>query len=191
MRPGAFEHAWQVAQTAVELHDGLPDWEVVSERMIRSIEDYSGDLFASTQIGHTAEQAALHRPDLAIVSCDATILASIEVELSIKSAARLAAICRGWARAPHVDRVYYLAATGPGRAVKRAVESERATNRIRVLDLDQAHLLATEVDEEEREREAAREVGMGEEAPAPTSTPGPHRESRIMADMRALQEQYR
>jgi hypothetical protein len=191
VRPGAFEHAWQVAQAAVELHNRLPDWDVISERMIRSIEGYTGEVFASAQIGHTAERPALHRPDLAIVSSDAMVLASIEIELSIKSAARLVAICRGWARAPHVDRVYYLAATGPGRAVKRAVKSAHATDKINVLNLDQAQLLVTDVRERKKARESSREIRIYEQAPAHLSTPGARQESRIMADMRALAEQYR
>lgn len=147
IRPGGFEHAWQVAQAAVELHDGLPDWDVMSERMIRSIEADSGEPFASAQLGHTSDKSALHRPDLALISPDAAILASVEIELSIKSTARLATICRGWARARHVNSVYYLAATGPGRAVKRAVQAMHATDCINVLDLDQTHQLAAELRE--------------------------------------------
>jgi hypothetical protein len=69
----------------------------------------------------------------------------IEVELSTKSASRLAAICRGWARARHVNTVYYLAAPGPARAVERAVHSTNATDRIRVLGLDDIPLLAKEL----------------------------------------------
>lgn len=145
VRPGAFEHAWQVAQAAVELHDGLSGWEVISERMIRSIEAYTGEPLASAQIDHTGERSTLHRPDLALISSDAEILASIEIELSIKSAARLTTICRGWARARHVNSVYYLAAAGPGRAVKRAAKAAHATDHISVLDLDQVHLLAAEL----------------------------------------------
>lgn len=145
IRPGGFEHAWQVAQAAVELHDRLPDWDVMSERMVRSIEAYTGEPLASAQLGHTTERPTLHRPDLALISPDATILASIEIELSIKSATRLAAICRGWVRARHVNSIYYLAASGPGRAVKRAVQAVHATDRINVLNLDQTHQLAAEL----------------------------------------------
>jgi hypothetical protein len=190
VRPGGFEHAWQVAHTAVELDSRLLGWEVLSERTIRLIEGCTGDMFASAQISRTAEQPALHRPDLALLSPDAGILISIEIELSIKSAARLTTICRGWARAPHIDGVYYLAATGPGRAVKRAVESVHATDRISVLDLDQTRLLATEV----RERDKSRRIKIDEEAktrPCTTDLPNPNRESRLMDDMRALQERYR
>jgi hypothetical protein len=32
VRPGGFEHAWQVAHTAVELYLSLPGWQVLSER---------------------------------------------------------------------------------------------------------------------------------------------------------------
>jgi hypothetical protein len=184
VRPGAFEHAWQVAQVAVELQACLPGWEVISERMIRSIEAYTGEPLASAQIDHKGKQSTLHRPDLALISSDAEILASIEIELSIKSSARLNTICRGWARARHVNSVYYLAAAGPGRAVKRAIGAVRGTEYINVLNIDQAHLLAAQV----CERKEAREIKVDERALARISTPGPHRESRVMTDMRALRE---
>lgn len=187
VRPGGFEHAWQVAQAAVELQACLPDWDVMSERMIRSFETEGDGPFASAAIDRSGEQSTLHRPDLALISPEDELVVSIEIELSIKSAARLATICRGWARARHLYGVYYLAAAGPGRAVKRAVKTAHATDRINVLDLDQVQLLATEV----REREQTREIRIDEAALARFSTPGPHRESRIMTDMRALSEQYR
>lgn len=186
VRPGGFEHAWQVAQAAVELQACLPGWGVVSERMIRSFEADRDRLFASAEIGWSGERPMLHRPDLALVSPEDELVVSIEIELSVKSAARLVTICRGWARARHLYGVYYLAAPGPGRAVKRAVETVRASEQISVLNIDQAHLLAAEV----CEREEAREIKIDERALARLSTPGPHRESRVMADMRALQEQY-
>lgn len=184
VRPGGFEHAWQVAQAAVELQACLPDWDVMSERMIRSFEGEWDKPFASAEIGRSGERPMLHRPDLALVSPEDELVVSIEVELSVKSAARLATICRGWARARHLYGVYYLAAPVPGRAVKRAAGAAHASEHINVLDIDQAHLLAAEV----REREEAREIKIDERALARPSTPGPHQGSRVMADMRALQE---
>jgi len=61
----------------------------------------------------------------------------VEVELSVKAARRLVAICRGWARARHVSHVYYLAAPAAARAVSRAVRETRAEDRITVLTLDE------------------------------------------------------
>jgi hypothetical protein len=143
VRPGGFEHAWQVAQAAVELHHAMPGWEVLSEREVRSIETDGGKLFGSAQVGQLSGHPMLHRPDLVLVSSGACVV-PVEVELSIKSAPRLAAICRGWARARHIDRVYYLAAEGPGRAVQRAVRATKAADHVRVLSLDDVPSLAAE-----------------------------------------------
>ena len=143
VRPGGFEHAWQVAHVAVELGDAMPDWELISERQLRSIESEHDELLASAQVGQVASRTVLHRPDL-VLSCTAGLVVPIEIELSTKSASRLAAICRGWARARHVNTVYYLATPGPARAVQRAIHSTRTADRIRVLSLDDIPQLATE-----------------------------------------------
>ncbi|HWX88149.1 MAG TPA: hypothetical protein VNX67_08245 [Solirubrobacteraceae bacterium] len=134
VRPGGFEHAWQVAQAAVQIENGLAGWPVFSEREIRAVEANSGKLFASAKTGAVADRPALHRPDLAVERPGGKVT-SIEIELSIKSSSRLAAICRGWARSRHIDRVYYLATPGPASAVKRAARSAHVTNRVRVLAL--------------------------------------------------------
>lgn len=140
--PGAFEHAWQVAQAAVELHCAMPGWNVLSEREVRAVEADGEGLFASAQVGGD-ERKGLHRPDLVLLSQEGYVVA-VEVELSVKSASRLAAICRGWARARHIDGVCYLAAPGPARAVERAVSKTRAGDRVRVFGLDDVRSLAAE-----------------------------------------------
>jgi hypothetical protein len=143
VRPGGFEHAWQVAHTAAQIGDAMPDWELMSERELRSIESEHDKLIASAQVGNLASRAMLHRPDL-VLTCTAGLVIPVEVELSTKSASRLAAICRGWARARHVNTVYYLAAPGPARAVQRAVDATRTADRIRVLGLEDIPRLARE-----------------------------------------------
>ncbi len=143
IRPGSFEHAWQVAHTAVELGEAMPDWDLISERELRAIESEREELLASARVGQVASRAILHRPDL-VLSCTAGLVIPVEVELSTKSASRLAAICRGWARARHVNTVYYLAALGPARAVQRAVDATRTADRIRVLSLEDIPQLARE-----------------------------------------------
>lgn len=132
---GGFQHAQEVATAAVALDAGLPGWEIVSEREIRAAESDTGELLASVRVGELpGGRPALHRPDLAIISSEGRALA-VEVELSVKAPRRLAGICRGYARARHVDRVYYLAAPAPARAVNRAVAETRAQDRIVVLAL--------------------------------------------------------
>lgn len=148
LSPGGFEHSWQVARAAVEIERGLPvGSSVLGEREIRAFELDEGRLLASARVGEVAGVPRLHRPDLAIVLPGEQIV-SIEVELSIKSASRLAAICRGWARARHVAGVYYLATAAPARAVKRAVHATQTMDRIRVIDLVRAAELPAELQRE-------------------------------------------
>ncbi|HEY5193141.1 MAG TPA: hypothetical protein VIJ39_04615 [Solirubrobacteraceae bacterium] len=142
--PGGFEHAWQVTQATVQIENSLAGWTVFSEREIRAVETNSGKLFASAKTGAVADRLALHRPDLAVERPGGKVT-SIEIELSIKSSSRLAAICRGWARARHIDHVYYLATPGPASAVKRAARNTHATNRVRVLAIEEIPRLIHEL----------------------------------------------
>jgi hypothetical protein len=133
--PGGFQHAQELATAAVALNQGLPGWEVLSEREIRAAESDHGELVASVKVGELpGGRPALHRPDLAAVSPDGRLVA-VEVELSVKAPRRLEGICRGYARARHIERVYYLAAPAAARAVGRAVVEMRAQERIVVLVL--------------------------------------------------------
>jgi hypothetical protein len=156
LSPGGFEHAWQIARAAVEIETTVDeDWILLSERGIRAAELEVGQPLASARIGTIANRPALHRPDLALMTVKGRIVC-IEVELSIKSASRLAAICRGWARARHIEHVYYLTAPGPARAVQRAVRSTHAANRITVLGLEETAIVA--------ERLASRPEKIAQEA---------------------------
>ena len=134
---GGFEHAKEVASAAVVATCRPSGWELLSEREIRAEESDRGELVASAKLGDLpGGRPALHRPDLALVSPEGRTLA-VEIELSIKAPRRLAAICRGWARARHVSHVYYLANAAPGRAVTRAISETRAQDRITVLPLQE------------------------------------------------------
>lgn len=146
--PGGFEHAREVARAAVALNADLPGWDVLSEREIRAAESDRGELVASARVGELpGGRPALHRPDLAVISPEERVVA-VEVELSVKAPRRLAGICRGYARARHIDRVYYLATPAAARAVARAVVETRAQDRITVLALaDVQSLVAIEYGE--------------------------------------------
>jgi len=63
---------------------------------------------------------------------------AVEVELSVKGARRLEAICRAWARCRLVEEVRYYAPPAVARAVSRAVSSIHAEEAIWVLSLDGA-----------------------------------------------------
>jgi hypothetical protein len=143
--PGAVQHATELARAAVAVHRALPDRGQLTEREIRIDESERAELVASANLGELAGgRPALHRPDLALLAQDERTVA-IEVELSIKSPRRLQAICRAYARARHLDHVYYLATAPAARAVSRAVDETRAGERITVLALeDVAGLVAAE-----------------------------------------------
>jgi hypothetical protein len=145
--PGGFEHARQLATAAVALERGLPSWRVVGEREIRLEEADGGRLIASVSVGQLpGGRPAVHRPDLALLSPQGRVVA-VEVELSLKAPRRLAAICRAWARARHIDAVYYLATPAAARALARAIAETRAQERITVLALDDARALPNELGE--------------------------------------------
>ena len=90
-----------------------------------------------------------HRPDLALLPRDPAPAIAVEVELTVKSPRRLAAICLAWARCRHVGGVIYLAGEGVRPALARAIEQSRAGGRIAVVALeefepDEAHTGAIE-----------------------------------------------
>lgn len=130
--PGTFEHTWQVAGTAAALARDLSSWQVWSERELRWHERQEQKLLASARVGTNGERDVLHRPDIVLISPQGRVVA-VEVELTAKERPRLVAICRGWARARHVDAVYYLAEPQAAAAVGRAVRETRAEDRVWVL----------------------------------------------------------
>jgi hypothetical protein len=147
---GAFsiEDTLHVAQAAVELMRGLPDWQVLSAREIAAIEAVSGEPFASVQVSGEGRWKT-HRPTFVLCSPSARVV-PVEVHPGMASVSSLRATCRGWARARDVGRVYWLAHYTPSLAVRRAVHEARASERIMVLDLrDISLLLASECAREE------------------------------------------
>jgi hypothetical protein len=141
--PGGFQHAREVATAAVALERGFRAWRVLSEREIRLEAAERGEPIASAKLGELpGGRAVLHRPDLAVVSPDGHVIA-VEVELSAKAPRRLEAICRGWARARHVDAVYYLVAPAVEAALRRAIKQTHTGDRITVISLAETGELAS------------------------------------------------
>ena len=93
----------------------VPGLEVLAERELRLVESDEGKLLASVKAAAAGGLPALHRPDLVLVADGRTL--AVEVELSVKAPRRLQRICTAYARARHVDHVYYLAEPAPARAV--------------------------------------------------------------------------
>jgi len=143
---GGFAHAAELANVSVQLFLALPEWGQMSERELRIAEGDEGKLLASVKLGELAGgRPALHRPDLALIDGEGGVLA-IELELSIKAPRRLQAICRAYARARHLARVYYLATPAVARAVSRAVGEVRAEDGVTVMALDDVAGLADAVE---------------------------------------------
>lgn len=138
--PGGFEHAWQMASTAVALYRELPTWELLAERELRRLQA-DRQIVAWARVGAASGREEYHRPDFALISPSRRVVV-VEVELTPKGSRRLERICRGWARARHVEHVYYLATESAGAAVRRAIEAVRAEEMITVLELDDVPGLA-------------------------------------------------
>jgi hypothetical protein len=114
--------------------------EVWGEPRLRAAERESGGPLASAQLGVLPDgRPRLRRPDLVLLPLGtAGLPVVVEVELSVKGARRLEAICRAWARCRIVSEVRYYAPAPVARAVSRAVSSVRAHDAIEVLSLEEA-----------------------------------------------------
>ena len=138
--PNDLDHAWTVAGVAVELTLGLIDWDVLSAREVALMDADSGELFASVRVGEDGQRTT--RVPALVLCSPLGRAVPIEIEPSRDTAwSSLVSICRGWASARHVNRVYWLARTGPGLRVRRAVREAHASDRVTVLGLDDVALL--------------------------------------------------
>jgi hypothetical protein len=142
------------ARLAVVLERTEPAYEVWSEREVRVAELEAGGPVASAELGRSADgRARLRRADLVLMPRDDhSRPVAIEVELVVKWARRLEAICRAWARCRLVDHVRYYASPAAARAVARAVELVQAEDVIEIHSLEET--LKGEADV----RESARAV---------------------------------
>jgi hypothetical protein len=112
--------------------------EVWGEPRLRAAERQAGEPVASARRGTLPDgRPRLRRPDLVLFP-DTALPVAVEVELSVKAAGRLQAICRAWARCRLVSEVRYYAPPHVQRAVSRAVSVVHANDRIRILSLDDA-----------------------------------------------------
>ncbi len=132
---GAARHAVVCSLVAAELRHRYPDHRVVGEAELRREERSAAALLASAPV--IGRGPVTHRPDLALLGGRAgcpTI--AVEVELTVKSPRRLAAICLGWARAGHLGGVLYLAPAAVRPALWRAIEQSRSADMVAVVALE-------------------------------------------------------
>jgi transposase len=100
--------------------------EVWGEPRLHAAERDAGVAIATARLGDLPDgRARRRRPDLVLFP-DAALPVAVEVELSVKAARRLEAICWAWARCRLVSEVRYYAPPHVARAVPRAVSVARA-----------------------------------------------------------------
>ena len=132
-------HSIVCAEVAAALERCYPDHRVLGERELRRDERECGAPLASACLGVApAGGPLIHRPDLVLWpqgSADGSPVA-IEVELTAKAPRRLADICLAWARCRHVAGVLYLAPPEVEHALRRAIGTVHAGERIAVVPLD-------------------------------------------------------
>ena len=152
---GSVRHFALCARLAVVLERTEPAYRVRSEREVRVAELEAGGAVASAELGRLPDgRPRLRRADLILMpgEQDGRRPVAIEVELAVKWARRLEAICRAWARCRLVDSVRYYASPAAARAVARAVERVQAHDVIEIRSLDETLKGETDV------RESARAV---------------------------------
>jgi hypothetical protein len=142
------------ARLAVVLERREPAYRVWSEREVRVAELDAGGPVASAELGRLPDgRPRLRRADLVLMPRERDRRpVAIEVELAVKWARRLEAICRAWARCRLVDSVRYYASPAAARAVARAVERVQAHDVIEIYSLGETLKGETDV------RELARAV---------------------------------
>ncbi len=132
-------HLIECARVAAALERCYPSHWVQGERELRGEERERRCALASAELGggHRGEMLR-HRPDLVLWPSDPAggLPVAVEVELTVKAPERLAAICRGWARARCVAGVIYLTTPEVERAVLRAIDRAQAHERVVAVPLD-------------------------------------------------------
>jgi hypothetical protein len=119
---------------------------VWGEPRLRAAELETEGSVAGAKLGRLPDgRPRLHRPDLVLFPPDPALPVAVEVELSVKGARRLEAICRAWARCRLVSEVRYYAPPAVARAVSRAVSLAHGHDRIRILSLGEALKEAVDV----------------------------------------------
>ena len=136
--PSNAQHLIVCAGVAAALELCYPDHRVLGERELRRDERESGIPVASALMGVGPDgRQKLHVPDLVLRRKGSQELpVAVEVELTTKAPRRLAEICGAWARCRVVAGVLYLAPAEVARALERAIERARASERVVVVPLD-------------------------------------------------------
>ena len=158
------QHAIVCAGVAARLERAYPGHLLMGEPELRREEtELSGPGFLSAEMAPRGGRGRLHRPDLALCPIGGGALpVAVEVELTVKAPARLAEICRAWARCRRVSGVLYLTPPGVARPLARAIDRAGGADRICVLGLELARAREVACADQPREpSQPARTVGDG------------------------------
>lgn len=129
-------HLLVSAGLAATLETGLDDAMLLSDREHRAAENAGGQPIASAILGPAGDgRSRLHRPDFALVGPDGDRVIAIEVELTLKTRARLERILRGYLRNQNVSRIRYYAPANIGEAVQRAARTVGAERLLELASL--------------------------------------------------------
>ena len=136
-------HAIVCASVAAALDASYPDHAVIGVPELRRLERSRSSPLASVRLrAAPGETPALHRPDLVLLprAGNPSEAIAVEVELTVKAPLRLEQICRAWARSREPAGVLYVVAPAVEPALRRALRSVYAAERVAVVPL--ASLLA-------------------------------------------------
>ena len=115
------------------LEPELTDQTLLSDREHRAAERAAAQPLASAIMGsERRDQRGLHRPDLVLIGASGEPIIAIEIELTLKTKARLERILRGYLRNRNLATVRYYAPPRIANAVARAA---RATGADALLQL--------------------------------------------------------
>jgi hypothetical protein len=130
-------HLAVCALVAALLERRYPEHRVEGEGALRSASQGARAPLAYVGPGPYGRGPVLHRPDLVLWApiWAETRPVAVEVELTVKSPARLLRITRAWARCDAVDGVLYLTTPAVERPLQRAFDGARGTGRLTMLPL--------------------------------------------------------
>jgi hypothetical protein len=137
--PASVRHWTLCARLAVVLEAAERGYRVWGEPQLRAAEHAAGHPIASATLGTLPDgRPRLRRPDLVLTPRSGDGLpVAIEVELTVKAARRLQAVCGAWARCRHIAGVRYYTTDHAAPAVTRAVRAAYAHDAITILSLKQ------------------------------------------------------
>lgn len=127
-------HMIASAALAAELEPRLVHETLLSDRDHRAAENANGRPLASAILGSDQhDRARLHRPDFALVASERVV--AIEIELTLKTKARLERILRGYLRNRILATVRYYTTPPIGEAVRRAARAVGADRLLEIVPL--------------------------------------------------------